>query len=179
MIGKADTITIKINDLVGPGVQTTKTTRVDDSGNVSVPMLSGPIKAAGLTAPQLERAIAQAYRDANIIRVAQVSVTLAAASDRQATFDRLMHALQTDDRDEFIKDSTQAVQQGLTAQTLASLSRDLAPDLAKGYDETFLAPLNQQGCQVALWKETFRDGRDDMLAKVSTRNGLLAGFFIQ
>jgi protein involved in polysaccharide export with SLBB domain len=76
VIGKNDTLSISITDLVAPGVETVKQTRVSESGNISLPLIP-PVKAEGLTEAQLEIEIARAYREANLMPNAQVSVTVA------------------------------------------------------------------------------------------------------
>jgi polysaccharide export outer membrane protein len=81
VIGKNDLISVTINDLVAPNVETTKTTRVSESGNISLPLI-GQIKAAGLTEAELEAAVADAYAKAKIIDKAQVSVTVNEARGR-------------------------------------------------------------------------------------------------
>lgn len=81
VIGKNDLISITISDLVGPGVETTKTTRVSESGNVSLPLV-GQIKAIGLTEAEMEQAVAKAYADARLIANAQVAVTVNEARGR-------------------------------------------------------------------------------------------------
>jgi len=80
-IGRNDLLQISISDLVAPGQETLKTTRVSESGNISLPYL-GTVHAAGLTEIELEQAIVQAYRDANIIQSSQVSVTVVEARGR-------------------------------------------------------------------------------------------------
>lgn len=82
VIGRNDLLSISLTD-VTPGVETVKTTRVSESGNISLPLI-GQIPAAGLTEHQLNEAIAQKYRDAGIVKDAQVSVTVIEA--RQRTF---------------------------------------------------------------------------------------------
>lgn len=74
VINPNDLLQISITDLVAPGVETYKTQRVTQSGNVSLPYI-GQLKAAGLTEAQFEEAVSQAYRDKNIIQNANVSVT--------------------------------------------------------------------------------------------------------
>ncbi len=81
VIGKNDLVSISVTDLVGPGVETTKTTRVSESGNISLPLI-GQVHAEGLTEAQLEQSIVDAYRNANLIQNAQVSVTVAEARAR-------------------------------------------------------------------------------------------------
>jgi polysaccharide export outer membrane protein len=83
VIGRNDLLSISITEVAGPGVESVKTTRVSESGNVSLPLI-GSVKAAGLTEAELEKAVAQTYRDKNLIQNAQVSVTVIEA--RQRTF---------------------------------------------------------------------------------------------
>jgi len=80
-IGRSDLLQISISDLVGQGLETQKVARVTESGNISLPLI-GQVHAEGLTEAQLEQAIREAYRDANIIQNAQVSVTMAEAQSR-------------------------------------------------------------------------------------------------
>ena len=82
VISKNDLLTIEISDLTGPGTQTVKTTRVTESGNMSLPYLSSPIHAEGLTETQLEQTIIKRYRTENIIQKAQVSVIVTEARGR-------------------------------------------------------------------------------------------------
>ena len=76
VIGKSDLIDVSITNLVQEGVESTKVTRVSESGNISLPLV-GQIHAEGLTEDQLQTAIAAAYHNANLIQSAQVSVTVA------------------------------------------------------------------------------------------------------
>jgi polysaccharide export outer membrane protein len=82
VIGKNDLLSVSLTD-VTPGVETVKTARVSESGNISLPLI-GQVPAAGFTEAQLERAIAQKYKDAGIVKEANVSVTVVEA--RQRTF---------------------------------------------------------------------------------------------
>ena len=81
VIGKNDLVNVSVTDLVGPGVETTKVTRVSESGNISLPLI-GQVKAEGLTEAQLEQSIVDSYRNANLIQNAQVSATVAEARAR-------------------------------------------------------------------------------------------------
>jgi polysaccharide export outer membrane protein len=74
-VSKNDLLQITISDLGGPGQgETQKVTRVSDSGNISLPYINS-LHAAGLTEIELEQAIVEAYRNANLIQNAQVSVS--------------------------------------------------------------------------------------------------------
>ena len=82
LIGPNDTIQVTISDLVGPGTETTKTLRVSASGKVSLPSLTSPVQASGLSEQQLEVAIKQAYADAQIITSSTISVAVVEARGR-------------------------------------------------------------------------------------------------
>jgi polysaccharide export outer membrane protein len=84
VIGKNDLLSISITDLVGPGIESVRQARVTESGKISMPLVP-QIQAAGLTEAQLEQAVVAAYRDANLISNAQVSVTVAEARARTFT----------------------------------------------------------------------------------------------
>lgn len=81
MIGRNDLINVAITDLVAPNVETTRQIRVSESGMISLPLV-GQVQAAGLTEAQLEKQIAAAYRQANLIQSAQVSVSVIEARGR-------------------------------------------------------------------------------------------------
>jgi hypothetical protein len=68
-------LTVTIDQLVGPGVDKTSSVRVAADGTISLPMIE-PVTAAGLTPPDLQKKIAEKYREANLIPDAKVSVTL-------------------------------------------------------------------------------------------------------
>jgi hypothetical protein len=51
--------------------------------------------------------------------------------------------------------------------------------MKKGYKVVTLGTLNQQGCQVYLRKLIFKDGNDDILARLALRDGKVAGFWFQ
>ncbi|MFN4243287.1 MAG: polysaccharide biosynthesis/export family protein [Tepidisphaerales bacterium] len=74
-IGPGDLLSITISDLAGPGSETQRVYRVSDSGMLSIPMLD-EIPAADLTEVELQRAIRRAYREANLINDAQVTVSV-------------------------------------------------------------------------------------------------------
>jgi protein involved in polysaccharide export with SLBB domain len=76
-ISPNDLIQIQISDLTGPNTETVKTARITESGNISLPVLKDSIHAAGLSEIQLERAIIGAYKNAQLIENATVTVTVA------------------------------------------------------------------------------------------------------
>jgi len=82
-IGPYDLVNITISDLRGPGLDDLKQVRVTSSGKVSLPNIN-QISIGGMTEAQAEEAISKAYRDAQIIQNAQVSVVVSEA--RGSTF---------------------------------------------------------------------------------------------
>lgn len=80
-VSRNDILTISISDLQGPGIETVKQTRVSESGNISLPYI-GQVRAEGLTEIELEREIVAAYRAANLIEQATVSVVVFEARGR-------------------------------------------------------------------------------------------------
>jgi protein involved in polysaccharide export with SLBB domain len=81
VIGKNDLLNISITDLIGPNIETVKTARVSESGNISLPLI-GQVHSEGLTEAQLETEIIRKYREAGLMPNAQVSVTVAQALAR-------------------------------------------------------------------------------------------------
>ncbi len=72
---------IGVNDLLGLSVydapELTRTVRVDADGAIRLPHLRNPVKAEGLFPPELERSIAKALKDDQIIVEPMVKVTIA------------------------------------------------------------------------------------------------------
>jgi polysaccharide export outer membrane protein len=82
VIDRNDLVTVSVFDLVNQGVESVRTSRVSETGMLSLPGLPDPIKAAGLTEQDLQRAITERYREAGQVLKAQVSVTVVEARGR-------------------------------------------------------------------------------------------------
>jgi hypothetical protein len=72
-IGPQDFLEITITELAGGGVKSVVKAQVNEKGNVVLPLV-GSVTAVGVTREELEKAIAQNYRDKNLIQNAKVSV---------------------------------------------------------------------------------------------------------
>ena len=81
-ISPNDLLSITLSDINGPNTETVKQSRVTQTGNISLPYIDQPVHAAGSTEIQLEQSIVEAYRTANLIQHAQVSVTVIEARGR-------------------------------------------------------------------------------------------------
>ena len=68
-----DRLRIKIANLVGEGLTTTLRSRVDPSGRISLPLV-GQVEVGDNVPAEAETAIIKAYRNANLIAHAKVSV---------------------------------------------------------------------------------------------------------
>ena len=73
-----DRLEVTVYDLQGPGIKTVVKQTVDKKGEIKLPYVN-QVTAKGLTCDKLEAAIKKAYRDANLIADAQVSVKFAQA----------------------------------------------------------------------------------------------------
>ena len=80
-IGKNDLIQVTITDLQAVGVETVKQVRVSEDGKIRLPLIGG-IDAAGKTEAELEKHIAERYRQAGVVANANVSATVIEARAR-------------------------------------------------------------------------------------------------
>jgi len=84
-IGRNDLIQIVVQDQVnGGGQDTMRNGRVSDTGMLNIPGSMEPVKAAGLTESELQKVVAQKYREGGVLPNANVTVTI--AESRQRTF---------------------------------------------------------------------------------------------
>ncbi|MBC7783403.1 MAG: polysaccharide biosynthesis/export family protein [Burkholderiales bacterium] len=86
VISPNDTLSVQVSDLVAPGTVTERSIRVTQTGRISLQLLPQPVRVEGLTEQQVERAIADAYRDAQVlVNNPQVSVSVIEARGRTYT----------------------------------------------------------------------------------------------
>jgi len=109
------------------------------------------------------------------------AVCMAAGPDEipRPVLDKLLRAVVANDYESFIADGTPEVRAGLTKQMLGGVSAQMAPRMKSGYDATYLGELKQLGCQVHLWKLTYKDSGDDTLVRLTLKGGKVAGFLLQ
>jgi protein involved in polysaccharide export with SLBB domain len=79
-----DEIELTRADPSDPDSERVRTMKIESDGVIRLPVLGG-IMARGLTAAQLEQAIAQAYRDANLVSNARVKVVRKGADTEPTT----------------------------------------------------------------------------------------------
>jgi len=91
---------------------------------------------------------------------------------------KLLDSIKNDDYAAFVADGTPDFQ-AITKVNFDQVSAQLAPRFKAGSKVVFLGQLSQHGYRVSLWKISFSDGGDDMLAKLSVKDGKVGGFWIQ
>lgn len=77
-----DVLSVSISNLLGPNTVSDRTIRVTQNGKISLPLLDAPITVIGKTEQQVEQAIKDGYRDAQILPDAQISVSVIEARGR-------------------------------------------------------------------------------------------------
>ena len=85
VIGPNDMLTISVADLVQPGTETVKSTRVSESGNISLPYI-GQVHATGRTEGQLETAIIDAMVQQGLMQRERAQVSVAVTEPRNRTY---------------------------------------------------------------------------------------------
>ena len=93
--------------------------------------------------------------------------------------DTLLTAIATNNYDVLVANAAPALKTRITKETFTQVSTQLSPRLLKGYKLQYFGSLKQQGVEVFLWKITFLDGGDDMLARLVIQENKVAGFWFQ
>jgi hypothetical protein len=91
---------------------------------------------------------------------------------------KLLAALKNADREAFVVDGEAAFKQ-LSQPQFAAAAAQLSPRLKGGYEVAYLGDLKQHGYRVTLWKLSFKDGGDDVLATLSMKDGKVGGFWVK
>jgi hypothetical protein len=97
----------------------------------------------------------------------------------EGTLNSLLAAIVTNNYDVLVANAAPALKTRITKETFAQVSTQLSPRLKKGYKPQYLGSLKQQGVEVFLWKITYQDGGDDMLARLVIQEDKVAGFWFQ
>jgi len=93
--------------------------------------------------------------------------------------DAMLTAIEEDDYDGFVADTSSSFKATLTKETVATINEHLASRMKKGYDVIFLTELQQRGQKAYLWKLTFKDGGEEWTAKLWLKDGKVTGFLLQ
>lgn len=96
----------------------------------------------------------------------------------QPVVQRLLNAMAQNDYKGFIDQGTPEFG-ALGEPEFAKVANALSPRLKQGYDVTYLGSLRQQGLDISVWKISFADKGDDLLATLNVREGKVGGFFLR
>jgi hypothetical protein len=95
------------------------------------------------------------------------------------TVNALLTAIATNNYDALVANAAPALKSRITKETFMKVSAQLSPRLKEGYKLQYLGSLKQQGVEVFLWKITYKDGGDDLLARLVIQEDKVAGFWFQ
>lgn len=99
-------------------------------------------------------------------------------SSDQPVVQRLLDTMAQNDYQGFIAQGTPEFG-ALGEPEFAKVANALSPRLKQGYDVTYLGSLRQQGLDISVWKISFADKGDDLLATLNVREGKVGGFFLR
>ncbi len=85
-------------------------------------------------------------------------------------------ALSTADYEAFISGLGEGARERVTRERFEQMFEPYIARFKGGFESAYLTQLRQEGCEVHVWKVTFRDGGDDYLIKLALENGKVAGF---
>ena len=90
----------------------------------------------------------------------------------------LLESIAQNDYPRFISQGTPAFAEVGEPQ-FAQVANTVAPRLQQGYTVQYLGNLQQQGLDISVWKVSFADQGDDLLATLNVREGRVGGFFLR
>ena len=102
-----------------------------------------------------------------------------ADSSVQKTFDKLLNAIKAKDREAFVAEATDAVKKETTPEAMDALEKHVGSRLKGGFEATYLCQVKKGGIQVYLWKLTFKDGGDDLVALMALQDAKVASLHFQ
>ena len=112
--------------------------------------------------------------------VGSAAVTSAAepAKEDAVMSSKMIKAIEKTDFESFVADGDATFKQ-MKKDRFESVAAQLAPRLKAGCDIFYLGDMKQRGYHVTLWKISFKDGGDDVLASLGMKDGKVAGFFVR
>ncbi|MFT0851660.1 hypothetical protein VRY85_12875 [Achromobacter sp. F4_2707] len=96
----------------------------------------------------------------------------------QPIMQQLLQSIAQNDYAGFVSQGTPAFA-SLDESQFTQVAQTVAPRLQKGYTVQHLGNLQQQGLDISVWKVSFKDQGDDLLATLNVQNGRVGGFFLR
>ncbi len=90
-----------------------------------------------------------------------------------------MDAIEEGDYQSFIANGDKEFQTALSKAAFDVVVKQVAPREKAGYTATYLTQLSKGRFVVSVWKVHFEDGKEEMLAELSIRDGKVSGFFLR
>jgi hypothetical protein len=91
----------------------------------------------------------------------------------------LLAVIATNNYDTLLANAAPTLKTRITRETFTQVSNQLSPRLKKGYQAQYFGSIKQQSVEVFVWKITYQDGGDDMLARLVLQGNKVAGFWFQ
>jgi hypothetical protein len=99
------------------------------------------------------------------------------ASAADTILTKLLNAVENNDFNSFVADGDGQFKATITRQMFDGVNAMITAHMKKGYEVIPLGVLSQQGRQIYLRKLVFKDGGDDLLAKLALHEGKVIGFW--
>ena len=96
----------------------------------------------------------------------------------QPVVHHLLDAMAKKDYKGFVSQGTPDFAQ-ISEAEFNEVANSIGARLEEGYTIQYLGRLNQQGLDISVWKVSFSDGGDDLLATLNVQDGTVGGFFLR
>lgn len=100
------------------------------------------------------------------------------ARAEQPVMHQLLDSMAKKDYKAFTKQGTEAFAQ-ITEAQFNEVAQSIGGRLEQGYTVHYLGRVTQQGLDISVWKISFSDKGDDLLATLNVRDGKVGGFFLR
>lgn len=111
------------------------------------------------------------------VQAASASAGAAGAGD-QPVVQQLLEAMSSKNYQAFVDLGTPAFAQ-IGENQFNEVADSIGARLKQGYTVEYLGTLQQQGLDISVWKVSFTDKGDDLLATLNVQNGSVGGFFLR
>lgn len=100
-------------------------------------------------------------------------------TESQTTLGTLLTAIQADDYASFMRPMDDVMKAALTKPSFEVLVGQFAPRLRRGYESKYLTDLRKKDFKTYLWKLTFKDGGEELVAEMSIQDHKVNGLYFR
>jgi hypothetical protein len=97
----------------------------------------------------------------------------------QLVFEDLMASIQDNDYQAFTMAVDDNMKAALSKEVFEKVVAQFAPRQKKGYTASYFGEVKKKGYRVFVWKLSFKDEGDDVLAELSMKDEKIGGFFLR